>query len=205
MEPGNWIALAGLITTTIIAALSITVNAHNHRKEMERSDKRQAEELQRQEEEIQRMERFMDIERTHKPHIEFCLDANFYGPQQGEYVSEFLIDIRNKGKIQQKITSLKLRIRGIKANEKLEFMEKYPTRLKFPDKLLQAQVIDKDFAYYFVEPDVNQLITFTTKIPESYRFLVVWAEFRYGDTRQRGEGARHSAERIFEIKPKGST
>ncbi len=186
MEPSQWISLAGLVTTTLIAILSLSINSRNHRKE------------------IERMERYLEIERAHKPHIEFCLDANFFGPQQGEVVAEFLIEVKNKGKIQQKITSLKLRVRGIREGDNLEFMEKYPTRLKFPEKLLQTQVIDKDFGYYFIEPDVNQVISFTTKIPENYRFVLVWAEFRYGDTRQRGEGARHSAERVFEVKPQGT-
>ena len=102
MEPSQWISLAGLVTTTLIAVLSLSINARNHRKE------------------IERMERYLEIERTHKPHIEFCLDANFYGPQQREFIAEVLIEVKNKGKIQQKITSqiqltsatLKVDIRG---------------------------------------------------------------------------------------------
>lgn len=202
MQPANWIALASLITTLIVAALSLIISARNHRKDIDLSEKRHNEELKRQGEEVKRMERLMDLERTHKPHIEFNLDANFYGPEKGEYISEFLIEVRNKGKIQQKITSLNLRIRGIEKGGKLGFMEKYPLRLNFPDKLLETQVIDKHYKYYFVEPDVNQLITFTTKIPDKYRFLLVWAEFKYGDTRVKGEGGRHSAERVFEVKPR---
>ena len=200
MEAGNWIGLAGLIATTIMAVVTLVINRINHREEMKRSDERHAQELRRQSEEINRMERIMELERRFKPHIEFCLAANFLGPQNGAYAAEILIEVKNKGNIQQKITSMRLRIRGIKHSDKLEFWERYPKRLRFPEELLEAPVIDQDYGYYFVEPGVDQVISFTTIVPEAFRFIVVWAEFRYGETRKRGEGARHSAERVFEVK-----
>jgi hypothetical protein len=46
-----------------------------------------------------------------------------------------------------------------------------------------------------VEPGVEQVITYVTKIPEEYRFIVARAEFHYG------RGKPHSAEAVFNVTP----
>jgi hypothetical protein len=162
--------------------LTIIINAKRHR------------------DEVQRMERLLEIEHAHIPHLEFTLGCTFYGPQEGEYVTEYVMEINNKGRVQHTLTALKLRVRGIKKAEKLAFWDKHPERLKFPDEILETQVIHKNYGFFFIEPNVHQTITFTSKVSDEYKFIVVWAEFSYGTSRAKVRGKKHSAERVFEVR-----
>lgn len=182
MQAGNWIALAGIIATATMAILTLIINIGKHR------------------DEIQRMERLLEIEHAHIPHLEFNLDCNFFGPQEGEFITEYLLEINNKGRVQHTLTSLKLRVRGIKKGEKLAFWDKEPQRLQFQDKILETQVIHKKYAFFFIEPGVHQKITFTSKVSDEYQFILVWAEFSYGLSRAKAKGKKHSAERVFEVR-----
>lgn len=186
MQASNWIALAGIISTAMMAILTLMMNTRKHR------------------DEVRRMERLLEIEHAHIPHLEFNLGCNFYGPQQGEYVTEYLLEICNKGRVQHTLTSLKLRVRGIKKGEQLAFWSKHPDRLVFPDKILDTQVIHKNYGFFFIEPNVHQTITFTSKVSDEYQFIVVWAEFSYGIARAKATGKKHSAERVFEVRASAS-
>ena len=133
-------------------------------------------------------------EGTHKPRVEFAVSANFLGPQGGFYPTEIVISANNKGLRKRIFKSIRLRVRGSKAGEEVEEWEENKPRLKMPHKIVDAEVIHQQrYGHIFVEPGVNQNITYLTPIPKEYRFVTVRVEFRYDDERT------HSAERMFEI------
>ncbi len=60
--------------------------------------------------------------------------------------------------------------------------------------IITCNIINKEkLNFYFVEPHVNQRFTFTTLIPEEYKFICVHATFHYDTT------TPHTVEKIIEI------
>ena len=135
------------------------------------------------------------VERTHSPHIELNIACNLFGPQDGEYLSEFLLTAHNKGAVRQEFKNIILRVRGIKKDCSLEYWNKYKPRVKFSEKIFSAEVIHKEkYNYIFVEPNVCQEITYVTKIPSDIKFILCRVEFKYD------LHTPHSIERVFELK-----
>lgn len=136
--------------------------------------------------------RFM-WEGSHRRRIEFRIECTFLGPQAGYYLAEFRLIAANRGLVKHEFPSIQLKVRGIKRANTIELWKGNEPRAEFPDKLIQAEVIPKGFGYLFVEPNVEQVITYTARIPDDYRFIMAHAEFHYdSDT-------PHSTERVFEV------
>lgn len=134
-------------------------------------------------------------EGAHKPRIEFNIGANFLGPENGHYAVQIVIHAKNKGLRVRRFPGIKILARGIERGQSIEEWKVREPRLFLPDKLIDdAEVVFKEnFSHIFVEPGVNQDITYLTRIPAKYRFVSVRAEFRYDDQRT------HSTERLFDI------
>jgi hypothetical protein len=137
-------------------------------------------------------------EGSHRRRVEFSINCSFFGPQCDEYLAEFTLHADNKGLVVHRFPSIELRVRGIKASEGISFWENRRPRVEFPHKIVQAEIVHEKYAYIFVEPGVKQVITYVTRIPAEYRFILARAEFRY-DRRN-----PHSAESVFEVKPAGA-
>ena len=135
-------------------------------------------------------------ERPNHPRIAFAVNCKFFGPVQGEYLAAFEIHASNKGNVEHKFTELRLKVLGIKDGEKLTEWSGHEPRLCFPTELVRGvNLVPEKFGYFFVRPGVDQTITFTTKIPSEFRFLVARATFRYEATAD-----LHTAERVFDIR-----
>lgn len=134
-------------------------------------------------------------EGLHRPRVEFDVDANFLGPQNNYFLTEILISAHNVGLRIRKFPSIKLLVRGIKHDAKIEEWKENEPRLFFPDKIIDnAEVIfKKNYGHVFVEPGVKQKLTYLTRIPADYRFISIRVEFEYNENRT------HSAERILEL------
>ena len=140
-------------------------------------------------------------ERTHKPRLEFTLDCNFFGPQQGYYACEIVIQANNKGLIDHRFHSILLGMRGIERGAAIREWKTKEPRIEFPVRILKdAEVLYKPkYDYIFVEPGISQPITFVTRIPEDIRFIAVRVEFNYDNFNP------HSAEKVFEVVPMNLT
>src|SRR5262249_7709147 len=128
-----------------------------------------------------------------RPRVDFRIDCKFLGPQGEDYVAEFLLYAKNRGLVIQRFPSIRLRVRSVPADAPLEIWESYKPRLLFPQKLFDAEIVHEKYGYIFVEPGVEQLISYITKVPASARFVLARAEFRYKNFDP------HSAERVFEV------
>jgi hypothetical protein len=128
-----------------------------------------------------------------RPRVDFRIDCKFFGPHGDEYVVEFLLYANNRGLVIQRFPSIHLRVRSIPTGSALELWEKYKPRLLFPEKLFEAEVVLEKDGYIFVEPGVEQIISYVTKVPRRARFVIARAEFRYENSDP------HSAERVFEV------
>lgn len=134
-------------------------------------------------------------EGTHKPRIEFNIDAQFLGPEKDHYAVQIVIHANNKGLRVRRFPSIKILARGIERGNAIEEWKGREPRLLLPDKLIDdAEVVfTENYSHIFVEPGVKQDITYLTRIPSKYRFVSVRAEFYYDDQRT------HSTERLFDI------
>ena len=117
------------------------------------------------------------------------------GPQGNNYVAEFTVFANNKGSIKFTFPEIRLRVLGITVDSELLPWKDHGERLNFPIKVLNEQIIPSKFKYFFVEPGVNQAITYVTTIPENIKFIVVRASFKY-----LFRNAIHTREKVFEIK-----
>jgi hypothetical protein len=125
--------------------------------------------------------------------VDFRIECNFFGPHGGEYIVEFLLLANNRGLVIQTFPSINLKLRAIRSQDKLAPWDKYPDRVQFPEKLLDTEVVHEKYGHIFVEPGVEQVITFVAKIPADVRFILARAEFVYSNSNP------HSAERVFEV------
>ncbi|UJS18784.1 MAG: hypothetical protein L3J17_06945 [Candidatus Jettenia sp.] len=132
-------------------------------------------------------------ERIHIPHIEFTIQCIFFGPQNGMYIAEFVLNVRNRGYTAQKFPRIMLRVLGIRSGERLSFWEGNEPRLRFPEKIFETDVVPKDWDFILVEPGIKHDINFTTIIPHEYRFIIARAEFHYE------KYLPQSTEKVFEL------
>ncbi|TLD43299.1 MAG: hypothetical protein JETT_0468 [Candidatus Jettenia ecosi] len=131
--------------------------------------------------------------RIHIPHIEFTIQCIFFGPQNGMYIAEFILNACNRGCTTQRFPRIMLRVLGIRSGERLSFWEGNEPRLRFPEKILETAVIPKDRDFILVEPGIKHDINFTTIIPHEYRFIIARAEFHYE------KYPPQSTEKVFEL------
>jgi hypothetical protein len=178
--------IASFLTPVIVAVVGYWFN--RRLKEIEENNQKRNQAYIEEKE-----KRLSEIERRYDPHIEFTIDCNIYGPQEGAYIAELLMSAHNKSLVQHKFKEIILRVRGIKHNEALSIWEKSEHRLKFPNPVFERDVKPENWNFIFIEPSVKQEISFITKIEETYRFIVARAEFHYD------KFTPHSIERMFEI------
>jgi len=202
MNPENWIALAGILATTIVAVVTLVINRQREKQQQERDDRLRKEQQER-EDKLRREQQEHEAEeeakrRTYNPHIEFEIRCNFHGPQEGSLIAEVLLTARNKGLIQQKFKDIRLRVRGIEADQALSFWAGNEPRLNFPLKIVSdASLLPENYNFFFVEPGIEQTFTYVTKVPLSVRYILVHAEFEYDAF------TPHTAERVFTVKTNG--
>jgi len=102
--------------------------------------------------------------------------------------------VNNKGLVIHRIHDVLLRVRGIKGDEDLAFFKDNGKRLAFPVPLIDENVIYKrKYSHIFVEPGIDQTLTYITKISSSVKYIVARAELKYDESRT------HSVERVFEL------
>ena len=117
------------IITSTLTPLAIVVLGYWFNRRLKQFDiayQRQSE-LNREEKAQQRAE----IERRYNPHIEFTMDAHFFGPQKGKYVAEFIIYAHNKSLVRHEFRKILFRVRGIKKDEEAD-MGRRSVQAPFP-------------------------------------------------------------------------
>lgn len=200
MEASNWITLASVLSTVTLAIVTIVLHRHRDRVQQERDDANRAAQQQREDslrrEAQDREDKLRAIESVHEPHIEFSVECAFFGPQAGSYAMQILLIVENKGRVQQRISSMILRLRGIDADQELTFREDERKRLCFPLELIKnEQLVTKDVGYFFVEPGVRQSFAYFTSVPTSTRFLLVYSRFQYADETEK----YHTVQRMLSL------
>ena len=129
-----------------------------------------------------------------RPRIEFEIECEFLGIENNQVLAQFILKAKNKGLVRYKFRKIELQVRGIRKDQKLEFWEGMNNRLNFPESIIKANVIPKEYNFYFVEPNVQQAMNYITKINRDIEYIVVNAKFRYD------RFTPHSIEKAFKVK-----
>lgn len=199
MQPKDWVALFSLLATTGMAIFTIWFNYRNLLQQREREDAIRTDERGRAERETQ-------LTRLHEPHIEFTIDARFFGPIEGQWLAEVSLIAHNVGSVIQHFSRIHLRIRGIPEGEPLKRWEGHGCRAEFPmliaeEKNIIPKTRDGKEILYFAEPGVRQTFTYMTTIPRQTRFVLIFAEFDYYEK----DGRTHDCERVFALNEPASS
>ena len=126
------------------------------------------------------------------------MDSQSFNPFGKEIPVEIILLIKNRGLTKHKFHSIKLRVRGIKENERLTEWHGNEPRLYFPDKIIDTEVIFKrKYNYVFVESGVEQTLNYV-KLPSTKKLITVRAEFEYDEYKT------HSIEKLFELNQNNS-
>ena len=133
------------------------------------------------------------LERTYKSIVDFTIDCRQVTRIGDNFVVEFVITADNRGHIRHEFPSIKLRVRGIGRDDRVDFWKE--SRVAFPHKLLDdVEVLFKPkYDYIFVEPGNTQQITYVTALPAKIRLIAARAEFAYKNEDP------HSTERVFDL------
>lgn len=150
-----------------------------------------------------------EIERRHKLRIQFELEAEFFGPQRGYYVTEISMILNNHGHVRTKLNELLLTVKGIEADSTISLLgEKGPpiSMADFPSLFVNTNVLIKledllnppengqlNTKEWFVEPGISQRFSYIVRIPESISFILVRSKFKYHFN------SEHSAQKVFEV------
>jgi hypothetical protein len=198
MEPTDWIAMAGLVTTTAVAGASLIYASLTQRAQQAREDKlretQQAREDALRVAQQAREDALSWRRREDEPHIELSVDCQVHGPDGDAYLIELLFTARNRGLVRQQFNSILLRIRGIERHQPLSYWQGYEPRLEFPVRLVDgAEIIPPGYNFLFAEPGVTQTISYVSKIPASMKYILVHVEFQYNIF------TPHTAERVFQL------
>jgi len=193
VDAKDWISLAGIFSTATISLVTVLINNRRERRQQSRDDQLRREQQQRE-------DQLREKERDHAPHIEFGIDCRVFDTTGEDRAVEFMICINNKGRIRQEIRNLSIRLRGISEGQDLKFWDGHGHRLEFPVKLVdETQIIPAEAVYYFVEPGIDQMFDYVTKIPRKIRYLLVHSRFDYGSD------SFHTVERVFDMVQSRST
>src|SRR5271168_685042 len=70
-------------------------------------------------------------ERTHSPRVAFEIEGEFFGPESGCHIAEFVMSVKNEGLVKHRFTEITLRVRGIR-NEAPLILWGDTQRVEFP-------------------------------------------------------------------------
>ncbi len=188
MTPQDWISIWAIVATVVTAALGLSFSFITQHQQQERDDALRKEQQKREDE-------LRKEHREDAPHIELAIDCQVLGRDDGHYLVEFTLMVYNRGLVRWKFQSIKLRVRGIEKYRQFTYWREIGKRLEFPVKIIdKEEVIPKESVnFFFVEPGVQQAITYVTKIPAQIMYIAVYVEFWYN------EETPHTSERVFRL------
>jgi hypothetical protein len=194
------------VTPIVVLFLGLYIN-RKLKKIDQKNEKHRQQEIEAKKREIDRQNRI------DKKRIEFTIDANVVGMQNGFYIVEFTTTINNKSQAQkQTFTSIILRVRGISKENDIEFWKKKKEeegtfgenenskvflthRINFAEKIMEENILPPLQTNIFIEPGVKQVISYTTRIAAHISFFIAHVSFYYSDKIP----YPHTAEKVFRL------
>jgi hypothetical protein len=198
MTPQDWISVSAVVATVAIAGLGLWFSFVTQRRQQGRDDKKQYEQ-QRREDQLRREQQGREDQlrtehRESVPRIELGINSQILGQDDDHYLVEFTLTAYNRGLVRWQVRDIKLRVRGIEKNRQFAYWPGRGQRVEFPVKIINKEkVIPESLNFLFVEPGIQQTITYVTKVPDHIIYMVVYGEFWYDEV------TPHTSERVFRL------
>lgn len=131
-----------------------------------------------------------------KPRVEFDVDCEFFQPgsDSDKLIAEIRFVFKNMGFVQHTIKYLELSVHGLMDESRI-ISDTETQNIIFKDKIFERSSIVPKNWYYWVRPNVNQIITKVISIDKRHSVIRVIAGFSYRDSKK----SRHTAQRIFQV------
>jgi hypothetical protein len=124
--------------------------------------------------------------------IEFTLDMNFIGQQDGKWIVELIAYLENKGKVQHTFSDLSFDLEALYQGDRVEPNETYGGQAFFPHQLAKRRWIPP--GKYFIESGLRAKYSYVAEVPLEATFLMLHGGFTYENQR-----ASHTAERTMAV------
>jgi hypothetical protein len=187
MTSKDWIALASVLATVMIAVVSLFMSARQQARHQRREDDLVDQHRKREDE-------LRQVRREDAPRLEFTIEGETFGEPAGEHLLILTVAIRNRGLIRWKLKSILLRIRGIETGQPFGYWKGHEPRIEFPISVVNAaEIVPSTLNYIFVEPGVEQAISYVTRLPAGVEYALVHVEFHYDNY------TPHTSERVFHV------
>jgi len=198
MTPQDWISVSAVVATVAVAGLGLWLSFVTQRRQQGRDDKKQREQQGREDqlrrEQQEREDQLRTEHRESVRRIELGINSQVLGQDDDHYLVEFTLTAYNRGLVRWQVRDIKLRVRGIEENRQFAYWSGRGRRVEFPVKIIDKErVIPESLNFLFVEPSVQQAITYVTKVPAHIKYIVVYSEFWYDEV------TPHTSERVFRL------
>lgn len=203
MDPGTIISAISVLATSSVAIIGLLLSERRHREQIENERKSREEQIaherQAREEELAREIKRAEKHREDMPLFQFDMEVGVVYKKDNKCLVEFRVVLDNRGNVKQDIKSIKLRLRSVNKEDSLSFWSGRGSRVEFPHKVFEEEIIPKGYKFIFVEPNVKQILTYTTILDSNVEIVAARAEFSYGRARKGDRGSKHSVEKVFAI------
>lgn len=124
--------------------------------------------------------------------IEFTVDMNFIGKQDGKWIVELIAYLENKGKVQHTFSDLLFDFEALYEGDSVLSNELYGGQAHFPHQLAKRPWIPP--GKYFIEPGLRAKYSYVAQVPPEATFVMLHGRFTYEN-----QAAWHSAERTLAV------
>lgn len=132
-------------------------------------------------------------QRENFPFIEFTVDMNFIGKQDGSWIVELIAHLENKGKVQHCFSDLQFDLAALFQTDQLQSKgELFGGQAYFPHEIARRPWIPA--GTYFIEPGLRNKYSYVARVPEEATFLMLHGRFTY-----ECQPASHTAERTLAV------
>lgn len=125
--------------------------------------------------------------------IDFTVDINFIGEQDGSWIVELIAHLENKGKVRHWFSDLNFDLAALFQSDQLQAKEEmYGGQAIFPNEIEKRPWIPN--GRYFIEPGLRNKYSFVARVPKEASFLILHGRFTYEN-----QAASHTAERTAAV------
>jgi hypothetical protein len=124
--------------------------------------------------------------------IEFTVDMNFVGRQDGYWIVELIAYLENKGKVQHRFSDLAFDLEALFASDPVRPSEQYGGQAHFPHEVAKRSWLPS--GSYFIEPGIKAKYSYVAQIPAEASFAMLHGRFTYEN-----QPAWHTAERTLVV------
>lgn len=124
--------------------------------------------------------------------IEFTVDMNFVGKQDGKWIIELIAYLENKGKVQHRFSDLSFDLAALFKTDPVRSNEQYGGQAFFPHEIAKRPWLPP--GSYFIEPGLKAKYSHVVHVPEEAAFVMLHGRFTYEN-----QPAWHTAERTLAV------